>query len=219
MTVAPFAAPLPGLACPDPTLRHIIREGLPQPGLSVAVNRWRRSNVRHLWRGARQVIAARALGLPVVYGALWVRVLRADGEQVDLGLASLRVVTTAGMGFLVDAFQGTAEMEDMRYHGIGTGTNAESSSDTALQTELTTEYNPNGTRATGSLGEGAAANIFRTVGTNTVDASAAITEHGIFSQAAAPGGVLLDRSVFSVINLNSGDSLQSPYEFTATAGS
>ena len=53
--------------------------------------------------------------------------------------------------------------------------------------------------------------------TNTVDGAAAVTEHGIFS--AASGGILLDRSVFSVINLASGDSIQSTYQLTFTAGS
>lgn len=140
-------------------------------------------------------------------------------ERAFLGLASLRVVTTAGVGFFVDAFQNSVELEIMRYHGLGTGTNAEAVGDTALQTELTTQYNPDSTRATGSLTEGASANIYRTVGTNTFDASAAITEHGILSQAATGGGVLLDRSVFSVVNVASGDSIQSTYDHTQTAGS
>jgi len=130
----------------------------------------------------------------------------------------LRVITTTGAGFLVDAWQNTVELEIQKYHGIGTGTNAEAVGDTALQTELTTQYNPDNTRATGSLTEGGSGNIFRTVGTNTVDASAAVTEHGILSQAATGGGVLIDRSVFSVVNLANGDSLQSTYDFTAATG-
>lgn len=148
--------------------------------------------------------------------------LRALGFGVEvrpLGLASLRVVTTAGVNFIVDAFQNSVELEILKYHGIGTGTNAEAAADTALQTELTTQYNPNDTRATGSLTEGASANIYRTVGTNTVDGAVAITEHGIFSQAATGGGTLLDRSVFSADNLSSGDSLQTTYDLTLTAGS
>lgn len=203
----------------DPTLREIIRHGLPQPGLAPEVNAWRARNVPHLWRGARRVLAARALHLPTFYGAVWLKVLRADGDEVDLGLASLRVVTTAGVGYIVDAFQNLTEVENFKYHGIGTGTNSEASSDTALQTELTTQYNPDSTRATGTVGEGASANIYRTVGTITVDASCAITEHGVLSQAATGGGVLLDRSVFSAVNLAASDSLQVPYELTIPAGS
>ncbi len=206
------------VACSDPSLGEMIRHGLPRRGLDAEVNAWRARNTRNLWRGARQVLTARALRLPIVYGALWLRVIRADGQQVDLGLASLRVVTTAGMNYLVDALQNLTELEAFKYHGIGTGTNAEASSDTALQTELTTQYTPDGTRATGTQGEGASANIYRTVGTNTVDALAAVTEHGIFTQAATGGGTLLDRSVFAVVNLAAADSIQTPYEYTSVAG-
>lgn len=141
------------------------------------------------------------------------------GHVLDFGVVSSRVVTTAGVGFLVDAWQNLTELENLKYHGVGTGTNAEASGDTTLQTESTTALNPDSTRATGSTTEGASANIFRTVGTVTFDAGAAITEHGIFSQAATGGGTLWDRSVFSAINVISGDSIQFTYDMTATAGS
>lgn len=203
----------------DPSVREIIRHGLPQAGLPAEVNAWRARNSRHLWRGARRVLTARSLNLPCVYGALWLKVIRANGDEVDLGLASMRVVTTAGMNYLVDAFQNLTELENFKYHALGTGTNAESSSDTALQTELTTAYNPDSTRSTGTQTEGASANIYRTVGTTTVDGSAAVTEHGVLTQAATGGGTLLDRSVFSVVNLSTGDALVTPYEYTSVAGS
>lgn len=202
----------------DPSLMEIVKHGLPQPGLSREVNTWRAKNAKHLWRGTRRVLAARALNLPTFYGAVWLKIIRADGDEVDLGLASLRVVTTAGVGAMVDALQNTFELENFKFHALGTGTNAEASSDTALQTELTTQYSPDGTRATGTQGEGASANIYRTVGTVTVDAACAITEHGVLSQATV-GGVLLDRSVFSTVNLAVSDSLQVPYELTIPAGS
>ena len=142
-------------------------------------------------------------------------------KRQRLGLAGLKVVTTAGVNFLVDALQGSVEPEILKYHGIGTGSTAEAVGDTALVTELTTEYNPDSTRATGSLTEGASANIFRTVGTNTLDGTpgAALREHGIFSQAATGGGTLLDRTVYGAITLSAGDGLQSTYDFTISAGS
>lgn len=201
------------------TLAEVARYGMPQRGLPERVNRWRASNVRHLWRGFRRVAAARALRLSNFYGSLYLTHIGADGEITELGLASMRVVTTAGVNFLVDSLQGTVEPEILKYHGIGTGGTAESSSDTALVTESTTALNPDSTRGTGSLTEGASANIFRTVGTLTADASIACTEHGIFSQSATGGGTLLDRSLFSVVNLASGDSLQATYDLTLTAGS
>ena len=136
--------------------------------------------------------------------------ISADGTRTDLGLISTKVVTTAGVGFIVDAFQNSVELETMKYHGCGTGAVAESSSDTTLGTEAAT-------RATGSLTEGASANIFKTVGTWASDGSYAITEHGVFS--ASTVGVLLDRSVFAAINVISGDSIEFTYELTFPAGS
>lgn len=204
----------------DPSLREIIKHGLPQPGLSREVNVWRAKNAPNLWRGAKRVLLARQFEIATMYGALWIRKIDGrTGEITDYGLASLRVVTTAGVNAIVDAFQNTVELENFKYHGLGTGTNAEASGDTALQTELTTQYNPDSTRATGTQGEGASANIYRTVGTITVDATAAVTEHGVFTQAATGGGTLLDRSVFSAVNLAASDSLQVPYELTIPAGS
>jgi hypothetical protein len=235
----------------EPPLRDILRFGFPKRGLPDEVNRWRSANWPHLWRGMKNVLAARMLGIPTHYGQLHLvrqRPLIADRllpellqewaekifpfpdfptwckqkgfglEQMSFGLASLRMVTDTGVAFIVDAFQNILELEIMKYHAIGTGGAAEAVGNTALTTECTTAYNPDNTRATGSLTEGASANIFRTVGTNTVDAAVANTEHGILSQAAVGGGVLLDRSLYSVVNLANGDSLQSTYDLTNTAG-
>jgi hypothetical protein len=139
------------------------------------------------------------------------------------GVLSRKVVTNTGVDFIVDAFQNIVELELLKFHGIGNPAtaNAEAATDSALQTELTTQYNPDSTRATGSTTEVAGTPTkYRTVGTNTVDASATIKEHGILSQAATGGGTLLDRSAFdaSPLSLVSGDSLQSTYDLTISAG-
>lgn len=141
-------------------------------------------------------------------------------EEHDFGIVSRKVITDAGVAFLVDAWQNTKELENYKFHGIGSGTGAEAAGNTALGTEFTTQLNPDNTRATGSLTEGASANIFRTVGTNTVDSAVTCNEHGIFDQAATGGGSLWDRSMFSgsAVGLASGDSLQSTYDATFTSG-
>lgn len=204
------------------SLREVAFYGAPREGLPWEVNEWRARNWPRLRRQALRTAAAVALarraGLRTAYGRLSLAVIRADGRVLDLGLASLRVVTNAGVAFIVDAFQNLTEVEVLKYHGIGTGTVAEAATDTALAAELTTQYNPDNTRATGSTTEGAGTNVYRTVGTNTVDAAVAITEHGVFSQAATGGGTLLDRSVFAAVNLASGDSLQTTYDLTFPAG-
>jgi len=138
------------------------------------------------------------------------------GQEYDLGVLSYRKVTDNGVQFITDAWRNTVELEIMKYHGCGTGTTAEATADTALVTESTTALNPDSTRATGTLaGSGA---TFTSVGTATFDATAAITEHGLFSQSATGGGTLFDRSVFSAINVVSGDSIQFTYTVTLTSG-
>lgn len=156
----------------------------------------------------------------VLESSLSLKIFRGNGTVEDLGVVSRRVVTDAGVGYIVDAFQNLVELENLKYHGFGTGTTAEAASQTALVTELTTEYATDSTRPTGTTAENAA-NIYETVATLSPDGSGtlAITEHGVFSQAATGGGVLLDRSVFSAVNLARGaDSLQATYRLTLTSG-
>lgn len=147
-------------------------------------------------------------------GRLYVKKLSRDDDgnlvERDIGLVSTKVVTTVGVNYIVDAFQNSVELENMKYHACGTGAAAESQTDTALGTEVAT-------RATGTTEEGASANIYRSVGTVSFAGSFAITEHGLFSAAAS--GVLLDRSTFGAINVVSGDAIQFTYELTLPAGS
>jgi len=193
--------------------------GLPF-GCTAEVRAWRIRNLPNLLRGLITVVLSRAFRLPCFWGELYLRKIGADGRVIDYGLASLRVVTTTGVGYIVDSFQGSVEPENMKYHGFGTGGAAEAVGNIALTTELTTEYAVDNVRPTGSTEEGASANIFKTIGTLTIDSGTpAITEHGIFSQAAVAGGVLLDRTLFGAINLVSADSIVATYQLTFSAGS
>lgn len=162
---------------------------------------------------------ALALGSGIVgVGRLHATVIRADGTIEHLGLISTKLVTDAGVAYIVDDWDGGANaIDNFNFHGCGTGVGAEAVGDTALGTESTTALNPDSTRATGTKSQ-PAANQMRTVGTLTFDAVAAITEHGIFTQAATGGGTLLDRSVFSAINVASGDSIQFTYTLTLSSG-
>ncbi len=184
---------------------------------SLVTPRGRR--LRELWLELclrLRVMRAAGLGLAghkgvcVPVGRLYAKHIRKDGTEEDHGLVATKVVTNAGVNAIVDAFQNTFEVETFRYHGIGTGNTAENVADTALVTEVES-------RATGTLAEGASANIFRTVGTVTTVSARAVVEHGIFS--ATSGGTLLDRSVFSVINTGASDSIEFTYELTLPAGS
>jgi hypothetical protein len=140
------------------------------------------------------------------------------GVRENRGMLSTKFITDNGVTFLRDDFNNSAtDITLMNFHGCGTGVAAENQTDTALGTESTTALNPDSTRATGTRSV-PATNQFRSVGTATFDAVAAITEHGILSQAATGGGTLWDRSVFTAINVASGDSIQFTYTLTLTAG-
>lgn len=200
-------------------LGEIIRDGFPHRGLPAEVNRWRLRNCRSLIVPAIKIAVLNRLKAQTIVPTLRLVLMRGDGTRLDYGLASLKLVTDVGVAYIVDAFQNSVEVENMKFHGFGTGTTNESASDTALVTELTTEYAVNSTRPTGSTTEGASANIYRTVGTLTPDSGGtlAITEQGVFSASSA--GVLLDRSKFAAVNVvASADSLQATYELTFPSG-
>ena len=197
---------------------NVLLHALPRPGLSLEVNLWRLRNIPNVWRGLWRIWCASLLSVPTHYGAVFHRVNR-GGVWTELGLASLRVITDAGVNYLAACFDNTNEPELFKFHGFGTGTGAEATSDTALGTELTTQYATDNTRPTGSQAH--ATNTYTTVATLSPDTGGtiAVTEHGVFNQASNAGGTLLDRSKFSAVNLvAASDSLQTTYVLTLTSG-
>jgi hypothetical protein len=193
------------------TFSDIVRDGLPRFGLGREVNLFRLRNMRNLARGAWRVLGTAKANVASLYGVLYVDVVKADGRIVRYGMASTRVVTTAGVIKIValmnasDASTGAS----FKYHAMGTTNTAESSADTALAAEVET-------RATGSQTTGGSTNVYRSVGTITATAGRSVVEHGILS--ASSTGTLLDRSVFSTITLANGDSIQFTYDLTIPAG-
>jgi hypothetical protein len=207
---------------PEP-LRAAMRAWTPKTGISWAfINLMRdlhRAGVQLPADGVRDVLEALWRSV-VIESELALVVMRGDtGAIEDYGVVSNRVVTTAGVNYIAADFNdGASDISSFDYHGLGTGGGAEAVGDTTLTTELTTEYTGN-VRATGTASN-PSANVYRSVGTNTMDSGTpAVTEHGLFSASSA--GTLLDRSLFSAINLvgANGDSLQSTYSRTLTAGS
>lgn len=88
-----------------------------------------------------------------------------------------------------------------QYIAIGTGTTAESATDTALQNEIARGL-ATCSRTTTNVTNDTAQLVY----TFTFTASYAITESGCFD--ASSGGNMLCRKTFSAINVVSGDSLQ-----------
>jgi len=156
-------------------------------------------------------------GLFIGESSLHVQVVRLDGGVENWGIVSRKVITDQAVIRIIDALQGLVTIGDWNYHGLGTGSNAEMASDATLQTELTTQYAVNNTRPAGVVSE-PATNQYRTQGTVAVDAPVTIQEHGVFSQAAAPGGILLDRSLTGGQNITAGESLIATFTFTLASG-
>ena len=156
-----------------------------------------------------------ALGANKLFGvAVITQELRAvlihAGQSYDLGVLSYRSVTTAFVTFVTDQLQTeTSVFGDFKYHDGGVGTTAENAADTAIETT------DGESRATGTQTE-SAANAYRSVGTISYTSTKAVTEHGLFNDSSA--GTLMDRSVFSAINVVNGDSIQFTYTITFTAG-
>jgi hypothetical protein len=173
--------------------------------------------LRGLWEEIKlkaRVVAA-AVSAPWIgdvtpVGRLYVTKVSASGSREELGLVSTKVVTDAGVNYLVDVLQGLQTASVFSFHGSGTGTTAEAVGQTTLVTEI-------GSRTNGTKIEGASANIYRTVGTISYGGTFAVTEHGIFS--ASTSGTLLDRSVFAAINVINGDSIEFTYDLTLPSGS
>ena len=191
----------------------------PGPGIAWKLRNALRWSFIRGWIAVKLVAPlANAWGVTTITSELCAVLIRADGRRVSYGVVSYRLITDAGVAFLVDDWDNNGQdLTTMNFHGCGTGATAEAVGDTALVTESTTALNPDSTRATGTRSQ-PAANQYRTVGTLTFDNTAAVTEHGIFSQAATGGGSLWDRSVFSAINVVSADSIQFTYTCTVSSG-
>lgn len=169
---------------------------------------WRLKNFfYHKFRSGLQ-IAMLLAGVGLISSVSAVHNIQAQGISVDHGVISRRVVTTAGVNAIRDQFLGTFTLANFKYHVSGTGSTAEAVGDTALVTEVATRVI--GTQVSGGAG------AYQTVATIPYTATLAIVEHGILSAAAA--GTLLDRSVFTAINVVNGDSITFTYTITFSAG-
>lgn len=173
---------------------------------------WKMENLGYLYRGFERVNRESSSERHRPAGVLQVMVREAHGgraEVLDLGLASVNVVTNAGVNFVIDAVQALATISNLKWHASGTNNTAENASNTALGAET-------GSRVSGTQVEGASANIYKTVATVSYGSSLSIVEHGLFS--ASSSGTLFDRSVFSAISVDTSTSIEFTYEWTLNAG-
>lgn len=121
------------------------------------------------------------------------------------------LVTNAGMAGVASRINGSGAEAAFTYIAVGTGTTAANAADTTLQTELATS---------GLSRASATASRVTTDVTNdtaqlsyafSVTGTQAVTESGVLNAAAS--GVLLNRQVFSAINVVNGDTLTLTHKF------
>jgi len=180
---------------------------------------WRLRNTltwRYLWGWAMSGLArwfSKVTGVLTITSELRA-VLWHDGKPTDYGVISRRMITDAGVAFLVDDWTNDAtDITTMNFHSCGIGVGVEAVGNIALVNESDPAIT---TRAAGVKSQPSAW-ILRTVGTNTFTGGGAIIEHGLFSQLAV-GGTLWDRHVFLAYNVVNTDAIQWTYDLTINSG-
>ena len=119
-------------------------------------------------------------------------------------MATTAIVTNAGLAYIVDAIDATLAA-DVESIGIGTGSTAVAAGDTTLDTEVET-------RANATLSQPSAAVLQAASAAISITGTRALREAGLFN--AATSGTLITRSVFDVINLESGDTYTPTFQIT-----
>lgn len=146
-----------------------------------------------------------------LFGFLSAKAWHPDGTlKTDYGVVSVREITQAFTKRLVDSLcDSAATMATFIYHKMGAGSSAETDTETALVTQQVGA-------AQGSQTHGASSSIYQSVATLTAGSSYGAREHGLFN--ASTGGVMLDRSVVTNIDLNTDDVVTWTYNLTCTFG-
>jgi hypothetical protein len=177
--------------------------------------------MRHkLLRVFRKLIMPEA-ELLVVGSKLYAKKTTRDGEEIDYGLQSQKLITNRGMITLLKAL-GEFHSNDNDFrrggpwnvafgHTSGTGTNPESFTDTALQSPIQT-----------TPVQAATYNYFfdttnqiyrlRSVGTLSYSATATVSEHAVWALHSSSGWHFFDRSVLTTpIPVRPGDTITFTY--------
>lgn len=146
-----------------------------------------------------------------MFGFLSAKTWHPDGTlKKDYGLLSVKEITQAFTKRLVDSLcDSAATMATFIYHKMGAGSTAETDTQTALVTQQDGA-------AQGSQTHGASSSVYQSVGTLTAGSAYGCREHGLFN--ASTGGVMLDRSVITNIDLNENDVVTWTYNLTCTFG-
>jgi hypothetical protein len=139
----------------------------------------------------------------IAIGRIIVQILDAEG-RIRQAFSKDNLIVTVGKNFLASWLAATSQSTSfMPYLAVGTGTNAPTTGDTALQTELARVADV----------PTASTNVFQLVGTfNPGIATGAVTEAGLFSASSL--GTMFSRVTFAVVNVASGDTLIVTWQIT-----
>jgi hypothetical protein len=134
------------------------------------------------------------------------------GIKQDYGVVSVREITQAFTKRLVDGLCDSAvSMSCFNQHKMGAGSTLETDTHTALISGQEGSQSGNATQT-----HGASSSIYQSVGTITAGSAYGCREHGVFN--ASTGGVLLDRSLVTNIDLNTDDIVTWTYSLTCNFG-
>lgn len=139
-------------------------------------------------------------------GQLRIVVTAADGTVKEDKTVKNLVVDT-GLNFIVKRMKDTTA-DVMSHMSLGTGTTAAAAADTTLQTEIS------GGRVTLTSTNVTANQITYIASFAAGVGTGAVTEAGIFN--ASSGGTMLCRTVFPVVNKQSGDSMTVTWTVTVS---
>lgn len=116
------------------------------------------------------------------------------------------LITNAGAAGVASRINGSGAEAAFTYIAIGTGATAAAVTDTTLQTEISTNGGQRAAATASRVTTDVTNDTARLVNTFTFTGSFAVTEAGALN--AASTGTLLNRQVFTAVNVVSGDSLQ-----------
>lgn len=145
-------------------------------------------------RGLLNYFAAYGVQIPLITG------------HYTYAMRAANLVTSAGKAGVASRINGAGSEAAFTYLAIGIGTTAANASDTTLESEITTNGGQRASATASRTTTDVTNDTARLVLTYSFTGSFAVTEAGALN--ASSSGVLLNRQVFSAVNVVSGDSLQ-----------
>lgn len=127
---------------------------------------------------------------------------------------SRNLITNAGLAIVAGQING-ATTAPVTAVAIGIGTTSANATDTALESEITTNGGQRGAGTASRVTTTATNDTAQLAKTFTFTGSFAVTEEGILDNNTS-GGNLLARQVFSAVNVVSGDSLSIVHKIVVT---